>query len=222
LPVKAINTKARIIQQAKTLFNQSGFGAVNMYELAKSLNMSRGNMTYHFKNKELLLTEIANELWLKMDDLSKANPIPTFKHLLEDAKCYSTIQKEYTFIFSDSQVLHHPVIANKMKVFTEKTIKAIEAVIAFSIQMKNMKAEKIAGTYKNLALSTWMLMFYWNAQKNLRNKRTGNGGIPVIWTLLLPHLTPKGLTAFKKHFGKDYLNQLGEPFCEVVEEVLVF
>jgi len=222
LPTKAINTKARIIQQAKTLFNQSGFGAVNIYELAKSLNMSRGNMTYHFKNKELLLTEIANELWLKMDALSKANHVPTFKHLLEDAQCYSKIQKEYSFIFSDNQVLHHRLIAKKMKMFTEKTIKAIEAVIAFSIQMKNMKVEKIAGTYKNLALTTWMLMFYWNAQKNLRKKRREKDSVQIIWTLLIPHLTHKGLTAFKKHFGKEYLNQLGEPFCESVEEVLVF
>jgi len=154
-------------------------------------------MTYHFKSKELLLTEIANELWLKMDALSKPNHIPTFKHLLEDAQQYIKIQKEYVFIFSDT-------------------------VIAFSIQMKNMKAEKIAGTYKNLALSTWMLMFYWNAQKNLRNKKMGKDSVPVIWTLLIPHLTPKGLTAFKKYFGKDYLNQLGEPFDKSVEEVLVF
>ena len=217
-----MDTKKRIIEQARKAFNQSGFGAVNLFELAKSLDISRGNMIYHFKDKEVLLEVIAGELWSKIEATKLSKTLPSFKNLHQDAQTYYKLQKEYSFIFYDNQVYTHPLVAPKMKVIVEDFIRNIEMAIAFSIQIGNMKKEPLPGLYKNLATSTWMLLFFGSTQKNFRGKKAKEEGEILIWSLLIPHLTEKGIASFKKFFGADYLAKLGEPFDHNLESYLIF
>jgi AcrR family transcriptional regulator len=215
-------TKDKILQQALQAFNQSGYGAVNLHELAKSLEMSRGNMTYHFKDKEALLRELADQLWDELNETRAVKNIPSFENLHHDAQLYYRLQQKYSFIFHDQQVLTHPLIAGRMKDFTGQTIKNIEMAIAFSIQLGNMKAEPAPGVYHNLALTSWMLMFFWASQQTVRGEKIQKDGEKVIWSMLLPHLTEKGLASFKKYFGKEYLESLGSAFDHNLESYVKF
>lgn len=52
------STKSRIIHSAIELFNERRFGAVTTAALAEHLEMSEGNLWYHFKNKRALLRSI--------------------------------------------------------------------------------------------------------------------------------------------------------------------
>ncbi len=217
-----METKQRILNQALKVFNKSGYGAVNLFELAKSLDMSRGNMTYHFKDKEVLLKELIDQLWEKLTNGMVAKSIPSFQNLHHDAQLYYRLQKEYSFIFHDNQVLKHPLIAPKMKSLCDKIIKDIETAIAFSIQLGNMKEEPVPGVYKNLAITSWMMMFFWSSQQMIRGDKTKEDGEKVIWSLLLPHLTEKGLASFKKFFGEDYLADMGEEFDQNMDSYLTF
>lgn len=208
-----MNTKDKIVEQAIHTFNENGFGSVNLFELAKSLGMSRGNITYHFKNKEALLEEIAERVWQDFAEKRATNKnIPSFENLHHDVQLYYHLQKRYSFIFQDNQVLKHPLIAPKVKEFESRTLDDIKAAIAFSIQLGNMRPERVPGTYNYLALTSWMLMFFWSAQENIRGERNRKDGEKVIWSLLLPHLTEKGLASFEKFFGKKYMESLGEEF----------
>ncbi|MEM9936349.1 MAG: TetR/AcrR family transcriptional regulator, partial [Bacteroidota bacterium] len=199
-----------------------GYGAVNLFELAKSMGMSRGNMTYHFKDKETLLNALAEELWEKLEDINHSQQIPSFKNLHHDAQLYYQLQRAYSFIFQDQQVLKHPCVAPTMKHLAEKTIRDIEVAIAFSIEVGNMKPEAVAGTYKHLALTSWILMFFWSPQQKVRGETSSQDGEKVIWSLLFPHLTPKGLTAFQKYFGESYLKDIGPPFDVSLDTILTF
>lgn len=215
-----METKQRILDKALHTFNESGYGAVNLFELAKSLEMSRGNMTYHFKDKEALLKDITDQLWDKLFNVRGEKSIPSFQNLHNDAQLYYKLQKEYSFIFHDNQVLKHPLVATRMKSLCEKMIKDIETAIAFSIQLGNIKSEPVPGVYKNLALTTWMLMFFWPSQQNIRSNKTTEDREKVIWSLLLPHLTEKGLASFKKFFGDEYLSSMGEEFDRTMDSYL--
>ena len=217
-----METKQRILDKAIQTFNEHGYGAVNLFELAKSLDMSRGNMTYHFKDKEALLKDITDQLWQKLAKVRLEKSIPSFQNLHNDAQLYYKLQKEYSFIFHDNQVLKHELVASKMKALCQKMIKDIEVAIAFSIQLGNVKPEPVPGVYKNLSVSTWMLMFFWPSQQNIRGRDTGEDGEKVIWSLLLPHLTEKGLASFKKFFGDEYLSSMGEEFDPTLDSYLTF
>lgn len=211
-----VSTKQKIINKAVKLYNQKGYASVTLFELAGALDMTRGNLTYHFKTKDLLLEAIADELWLKMKDGRKrGRMLPSFENLHDEIQVYFKIQKAYAFVFLDHHVLNHPVMKEKFRSLTNEYIKECEATIAFAISIGNMKPEPNPGMYHRLAHTTWMVSFYWLNQKMIRGEKTSGTGEDAamsVWSMLLPHLTEKGLKAFQKFFGDDLHKKLGNPF----------
>jgi AcrR family transcriptional regulator len=51
-------TKVKILNTARDLFNKEGYNRVSMRDIAAALDMSVGNLTYHFKKKEDLVEAI--------------------------------------------------------------------------------------------------------------------------------------------------------------------
>lgn len=208
-----VNTKEKIIREATAYFNRAGFAGTTLYELAKDLSMSRGNLTYHFKDKDALLEAIASQMWTKIEaERNKSRELPSFKNLHNEVQLYYRFQKEYAFIFLDTQVLSHPMIKQQFREMTQQTIADNKAAIAFSIKLGNMKPEPVPGMYHNIALITWMLSFYWLSQQIIRGEKTGEDGEKMIWSMLLPHFTDKGIESFKAFFGESFYENLGEPF----------
>jgi len=211
-----IATKQKIIDKAVELFNEKGYASVTLFEIAGALDMTRGNLTYHFKDKEVLLTTIADKFWSRiMEESLKTRLLPSFENLHHAVNIFYKSQRKYAFIFLDYHVLNHPAIRQQFKEMAAQQIKESEATIAFSIAAGNMHPEPFEGIYHNLAFSTWMISFYWLNQQEVLGEDVDDfaqRGEMKVWSLLIPHLTKKGLKAFRNFFGKDYLKKLGESF----------
>jgi len=54
-----INTRDLILDVALVLFNERGEGVVTSVDLAHEMNISPGNLYYHFKGKEEVVEECA-------------------------------------------------------------------------------------------------------------------------------------------------------------------
>ena len=77
-----MKTRERILKTAIETFNEKGFGAVNLLEVAQLMGISRGNLTYHFKTKEVLLEAIVKEMWAKIENEKKvARQLPSFENM---------------------------------------------------------------------------------------------------------------------------------------------
>lgn len=217
------NTKEKIIDFAVNYFNQEGYGAITIQELANQLGMSRGNLTYYFKTKDALLEAIVNQMWAKLEEeLNKRRTFPSFENLHNTAKVYYQIQKAYSFIFLDQHVLRHPLVKEKFREQTKKSIHDNKAALAFAIKMGNLKPEAIPGTYNNIAFITWMMPFYWLNQQVIRGEKTAEDAEKMIWSILLPHFTEKGISSFIKFFGEDYYNSLGDSFSLDLDSLISF
>ena len=217
------NTRNKIIEFATQYFNKEGFGAISLHELAKKLEMSRGNLTYHFKDKDALLEAIVEEMWEKLEaETTKSRQLPSFKNLHNTARVYYRIHREYAFIFLDQNVLNHPSIKPKLQEVTRQAIEDNKAAIAFAIKIGNMKPEPVSGIYYNIALITWILSFYWRSQQVIRGEKTKEDSEKIIWSLLVPHFTEKGIQSFIEFFGEEYYNSLGEPFEVKLEDIISF
>lgn len=208
-----MKTRQKIVQTSIRLFNEKGYGAVNLEELAQTLGISRGNLTYHFKNKNDLLEDITGEMWKKIAvEKEKTLQVPSFQNMHNQTQMYYKFQKEYAFVFLDRHVQNHPIVKDQFKAMIKKTIEDFHKMIAMGIQIGTVKKEKIPGTYRSLALSVWMVSFYWLSQQTTRDKTNSKVGEKVIWGLILPHLTRKGITGFKEYFGETFYEKLGPPF----------
>ena len=218
-----MSTKEKILEQATKLFNQSGFAAISLFELAQNMGMSRGNLTYHFKDKDALLEAIANEMWLKIEaERSKSRRFPSFENLHNEVQLYYHFQKKYAFIFLDTHVLKHPIIKKKFREMTAQTIADNKAAIAFSLKLGNLKPELVPGTYHNISFLTWMVTFFWLPQQIIRGETKKEDGEKMIWTMLMPHFTEKGIESFKAFFGEEYFKSLGEPIDKTLNNLISF
>lgn len=218
-----ISTKQRIIETSIAYFNENGYGAVTLHQIALHLGMTRGNLAYHFKTKDELLEAITAEMWIRMNaERSKSRKFPSFQNLHNEVQLYYRFQKEYAFIFLDSHVLNHPSVKAQFREMTKQTILDNKAAIAFSINAGNMKPEPFKGVYHNIAFTAWMLSFFWLAQQIIRGEKTKEDGEALIWSILIPHFTEKGKREFSTFFGTDYLETLGEPFDASIENYISF
>lgn len=216
-----VDTKHTILSVATDLFNLEGFGKVSMNEIAKSAGLSRGNLAYHFKDKDTLLGAIVDKMWQKLNEKREKSLIfPSFKNLEEEFSTFYEIQKEYAFIFLDSHVLKHPSIQPKVKAAAKKSIRDHKTFLAYSIQIGNLKPEPFKGLYNQLSFLAWMVSFYWLPQQIVRGDFSKEAYKKMIWSFLLPHFTEKGLKSFTKYIGKDVLDTIGEPFESSIEDLL--
>lgn len=208
-----MNTREKILIASKELFLDEGFGAPTLNLLAQKIGISRGNLTYYFKDKEALLEALAEEMWAKYEaNIGRAMQFPSWGSTNEVTKVYLELQKEYSFIFQDVKVISHPMIIQQIQRMKEDLLKRQMATIAFSIQIGNMDAERIPGAYRNMCEMIWMVNFYWLSSEGYRKTNDTTSWDKLVWSLILPYFTEKGLQSFKEHFGETYYQSLGEHF----------
>ena len=90
------NIKDEILQTAKLLFNQQGYEAVSMRDIARTVGISVGNLTYHFKKKEALLEAI---LLSAGQTRQKLPPPQTLEELRQYFLHMLEVQQTYAFYF---------------------------------------------------------------------------------------------------------------------------
>lgn len=216
-----MTTKDKILATSKELFNAHGFGEPTLNAIAQKVGISRGNLTYYFKDKDALLEELVAEMWDKYEQrIGRAMQFPSWESTNDSTRAYLSLQKEYTFIFFDIKIASDPKVTKQIARMKKDTIKRQMSTIAFSIQIGNMKTEAIPGTYRNLCESLWMINFYWLISQSYRDEN--EGWDKIIWSSVLPHFTEQGLTSFIGHFGQEYFDALGEGFDNAKVGTIVF
>jgi len=195
-----MKTRDRILTAALELFNQQGERKVTTNHIAAHLEMSPGNLYYHFKNKQ----EIIYELFLTYEETVDGYlDVPTGRKLtIEDKLNY--LQKvfqglwEYRFIHRD---LEHLVIAEerlhaRYRDFFRRCQQKTEAIYLglSDANIINIEQRDLEG----LALNTWIVVTSWFSflQCNLLSDPNENitldmvkGGIYQIFQLERPDLS---------------------------------
>jgi len=208
-------TKDKIITAAIPLFNEEGFGAPSLYQLSQQLGMSRGNLTYYFKDKETLLLTIVEEMWSKYESLmARTTQQPTWDSTNASTLEFHELQKAYAFIFFDKQILNLPEIKGQIRRIREHHMQWQRSIVKFSIGIGNMKSEAIKGTYDNLFKTIWSMSFFWLMSDFYKSYESEKDWGRYVWSIILPHFTDKGIESFREHFGDEYFNSLGTAFSE--------
>ena len=195
-----MKTRDRILNAALELFNQQGERKVTTNHIAAHLEMSPGNLYYHFKNKQ----EIIFELLLSYEDsVDKNLVVPTDRKLtIEDKLNY--LQEvfqgwwEYRFIHRDmeSLLLGEERLHTRYRDFFRRCQKNTERIYEGlrDANIIDIDERDIEG----LALNTWIVVTSWFSflQCNLLMGKNETitiemlkGGIYQICQLERPYLT---------------------------------
>ncbi len=207
-----IDTKKRIIATAISLYNEYGYGVITMRDIADKMQLDRRNVTYHY-NKEELLAAIAEQMWAELEACrAQKRDFPSFENLDKEVTLYSDLQSSYAFIFMDLHVIRHPLIHEKFKDFTNTLIADSQQAVAFAINQGNMKPESVPGTYNTICTAVWTITMSRLQLNALRGIHRHDEVRKLIWSLIVPYFTDKGIAAFKSFFGEELYQNLGIPF----------
>ena len=98
-----MNTKEKIIEQSKSLFNKQGIQTTTLRQIASALGMSQGNLNYHFKTKqdiiECLYFDLVDKLNEEMATMTES--FSSISTLYASAGISMQIFFEYRFLLRD-------------------------------------------------------------------------------------------------------------------------
>ena len=97
-----MKTKDRIVESSRELFNEFGVQAITTNHIAAHLGISPGNLYYHFRNKEDIISSIYDKYVEQMSAsyIVNSNESMTLSHIAQYAEQMVTNLWDYRFLYS--------------------------------------------------------------------------------------------------------------------------
>ena len=192
-----MSRKEKILETALKLFNEGNTQMATTNHIAKAMNISPGNLHYHYKNREDIIRVLYKQMREKMSLPIEALPTTIIelnehqKDLLEILWEYRFFYKELLFLFSRDSELEKMYVEDNLN-HRQRVIKTIESFI------KNGELELLNGqSIEFLADSVLMTtQFYFSYSKTLGkeiDKNSVKETIDYVNGVFRPYLTKKAL-----------------------------
>lgn len=194
-------TKQKIIQTTIELFNEYGFANVSLPKIAGKLNISLGNLTYYYPQKDQLIMSIYEVFLEDLKSITKV--IENFENLKEmdlQLRAFHQFQQVYRFFYLDLLELGraYPVLAKRHEAHIQRQIESLYQYFLFNISIGTM-SDQHPKIYYALSKQLWMTVVFWATQLAIRGKKnTEEEMVEAAWLLLQPYLTSKGKLQLEK------------------------
>lgn len=201
------NTKDRILETALVLFNEKGLANISLRSIAEELQISVGNVQYHFKKREEIINALYFLLVEQIDNVMKNNESQSDELL----KIFFTISKTITEIFFQYRffLLDFNMIIREHTAIKEHYIKLTllreHQFIDFLKKLNNadlIREEILPNEYQKLFIRFQIITDFWVSRANIQSEKLSNQLIPeyleVINQTIFPYLTKKGKVEYLK------------------------
>ena len=194
-------TKLKILHSALKLFNEAGTIKIVIQKIADEAEISIGNLTYHFKNKEAIIVGLFDIVSEDVDNIFLKMPlIPSEEEVVQIELRLFEIQNKYRFMFLDtlSLIKVSPSIAVKFRENMEHQIDLIYTLMRLGVMMKTYKEEEYEGHFMQLSKVIWNLYFNRITRAEVMGEDYGLVELGKdIWMLIQPCLTEEGRLKYK-------------------------
>ena len=200
-----MKTKNKIIEAAIRLYNEKGLSNVTSRHIAADINISHGNLEYHFPNKEALLLAIYQKMREEVSGFYQdqandiSNPVEYLHKILVRLEEF---QSKYMFFNLDVLEISRNYVKVNLLLKDTLQIRMIQMKALFQkfVELNYMEQEPAPGYYTRLQHTIRILITFWKSQEAvLTNFNFSQKGEMVkhVWELLLPHFTKKGKARYQ-------------------------
>ncbi len=208
-----MKTRERILQTSLQLFNEYGAPRITTNHIADEMNISPGNLYYHFRNKDEIIYHLFQSYEKKISD---ALQVPQSRDLnMEDMWLYLHLVFEsiweYRFLYRDLDniVSRSRKLRLRFKRILERKIKTAVAIFEGLVQTKVIQAtsEEIQALATNVAVvATYWINFY-NIRHDNQNSNDNNlgQGVYQVMALVAPFLR-EDMRKLLQKLSHDYLD----------------
>jgi AcrR family transcriptional regulator len=189
-------TKTRILKTALRLFNEQGSVNVSTRHIADALDMSPGNLYYHYPHKEAIVQALFGELdktWDEAYDFSLDEPL-TLAKVAEMLEVTFEIVWQYRFFFREMTLLVHndPTLAKNYSKTAERSKQDTRFVVQCAVDAGLLRP-LTKGELDSLTEAILVISSYWLSFKEMSSatiaKKTVKDGVKLLVGLLEPYLT---------------------------------
>jgi len=201
-----MKTKDKIIATAIDLFNIHGTKAISTNHIAKEMDISPGNLYYHFRSKNDIIRSISDNFSNELGSVFKIqlDTIADFSSNLTSLfNRFFKIQQSYQFLFLEGVHLTRKDIRlldnyTKLRSLIKK---GYHELLSNLVKIKIMKRQSL-NIIDDLLDAQWIIMWYWinhtildrNTYDDFQIKK----GIKLSFSIIKPQLTSIGKVAFDR------------------------
>ncbi len=204
-----MKTRDRILVTSLALFNDEGEGNTTTIDIANELDISPGNLYYHFKGKDQIIAELFLQYEQALSGTLAAPieaPLSDDKAHVEDNWYYLYVVMEemyqYRFFYLNLEDIlqRYPDIQRKFKRLIQLKRAALFAICQALLQQSVIDAEdqQLLGLVDNMTLT---LTFWFNYHQLLHEDNnpqvTIHGGVLQLLTMVAPYLGDEQLDFYR-------------------------
>jgi AcrR family transcriptional regulator len=198
-----LKTKEKILLTSVELFNRQGVGAVTTNHIAKAMDISPGNLYFHYDNKEEILSELFKRMCKETYTVwrprrtSKATPLNFVDENFE-------LYWKYRFFHREMYSLRRkdPLLAKMWRDHIQKMMKLMVILYRHWVASGKMASLQDVSQMQYiseslLAMATTFLQFFESAEKT-PGKKSIERGKKHVARLLLPYTAGETKNEFEK------------------------
>jgi AcrR family transcriptional regulator len=197
-----LTTKQKIVESAIRLFNIDGVANVRLQEIADESAISVGNLAYHFKNKEAIVSAVYENLFDEFAQILSAYLAgPSLTDFDQQLEQYYHFFAKYKFYLIDLFEIDrtYPLILERWHQFVSKMMMQIRKRIEYNVNRGIIQPEPVAGIYDTLTNNIWMTIVFWVPQQVLKGQPVNDLLFKQsVWSHISPYFTPKGTREFEQ------------------------
>ncbi len=207
-----MGNKERIVETARVLMNAQGAQAIGTTQISDELQISPGNLYYHFKNKEEIVLSLFDSLELEFRTLiterqeapiSPARFIAYYQQSLE-------VAWKYRFFFGG--LLHllrrDELLSARYLLLQQWALENLESIARQLVSEGSMAKPRSRNGYQSITLNMWLVWSNWVRHKQITSadhtvsKADMAEGALQVFDLLSPYLTESYDRAARRTFKK--------------------
>ncbi|MEH6583040.1 MAG: TetR/AcrR family transcriptional regulator [Halioglobus sp.] len=204
-----MKTRDRILVTSLELFNAEGEANTTTIDIANELDISPGNLYYHFKGKDEIIRELFQQYELALSDTLTApieQPLSSDRNNVEDNWYYLYVVMEemynYRFFYLNLDDIRHryPDIRKGFRRLIQLKRAALFAICQTLLQQAVIETEEqqMLGLVDNMTLT---LTFWFNYDQLLTEVRppqvTIHQGVLQMMTMVAPYLGDEQLSFYR-------------------------
>lgn len=201
-----MKTKDKIIEASIELFNKNGERNVTTNHIAAHLNISPGNLYYHFRNKEDIISSIFKLYAVHME--THFEPVQETSNMMGKLKQYMDdifeLMGRFSFFYDNLPVIlsRNPELKKDYLIVQEKVLAKVVSLVRGLQQAEviDIEEEDVTDFAHNIKLTVTFWISYCKTQSEdpTIEKEQLYKGVMRVLLLFKPHFNPEYLYAYKE------------------------
>jgi AcrR family transcriptional regulator len=196
--------KEKILIKAVELFNEKGIASTSPNQIAAALDISTGNLTYHFKTKATLVGAVYEKMDADSRGIIKLDGYLTLHDFRKIMGNFRDFMEKHRFFFHDLVyiVRNYPEVGKLYQDTNLLRFKQGRLLFDHYVKTGRMIPEDAGINYDFLTHNVWMVGAFWNIQSKIITSGVVFDKpvdmLDMTWYMILPYLTEKGKEEYRQ------------------------